>query len=99
MPFLSTDAGFVNDANGRHYDYRASEDYCKQIGLHWLGNDFAGLVAMDEDAKRFGLTQEQVDAGMRHHLWQVHWLFCPKNYSWYQRIILALYFLTGIGAK
>ena len=78
-----------------NYDYTASKDYCKIIGLQWLGDDFSGLIMMDVEAKSLNLTQEQVDAAMRHHLWQVKWLFTPKTYSWKQRIALAIHFLFG----
>ena len=79
-----------------NYDYAASKQFCEQIGLHWLGDDFVRNA--DADAHRLAYTQEQVDAGMRHHLWQVKWLFTPKNYTLLQRAAMAFMFLTGIGA-
>ena len=77
------------------YDYGSSKIYCESIGLAWLGDDFVRLA--DADAHRLGMTQEQVEKAMRHHLWQVRWLFTPKNYSMRQRIGLALMFLFGWG--
>lgn len=76
-----------------HYNYTSSKAYCEQIGLIWLGDDFVRNA--DEDAFNHGFTQEQVDIAMRHHLWQVKWLFTPKNYGFIQRIGIALYFLFG----
>ena len=79
-----------------NYDYTASEAYCKSIGLFWLGDDF--VRDADTEAHALGFTQEQVEAAMRHHLWQVKWLFTPSTYNWKQRILLALHFLFG-GSK
>lgn len=76
-----------------NYDYTKSKDYCEYLGLYWLGDDF--VRAADSAAKSLEFTQDQVDMAMKHHLWQVKWLFTPQNYSWWQRIILALYFLFG----
>lgn len=82
-----------------NYNYAASKAYCEQIGLMWLGDEFSGLINMDADAHKLGLTQEQVDTGMRHHLWQIKMLFECKNYRWYQRLAIAFYFLTGVKKK
>lgn len=79
-----------------NYKYTASKLYCEQIGLFWFGDDYAGLIAADKEAKALGLTQDQVDGLMRQHLWQVRQLFEPKNYSLLQRLGFAFYFLTGI---
>lgn len=76
-----------------HYDYTESYQYCEDIGLHWLGDDF--LIEADKDAFLTGFTQNQVDVAMRHHLWQVRHLFNPKSYKWYQRILLAFHFIFG----
>jgi hypothetical protein len=78
-----------------NYDYVASKKYCDIIGLQWLGDDFPALIAMDSEAKCLGFTQEQVDAGMRHHLWQVKNLFNPSNYTLKGRIMIAFHFLFG----
>lgn len=78
-----------------HYDYSASKAYCDQIGIFWLGDDYAGLIDADKDASEMGLTQEQVDALLRKHLWQVKTLFTPSNYRPMSRIMMAMYFLTG----
>lgn len=78
-----------------NYDYTSSKLYCESIGLKWLGDDF--VRSADSEAFSLGFTQEQVDSAMKHHLWQVRWLFTPGSYRWYQRVFLALYFLTGFG--
>lgn len=79
------------------YDYTISREYCSQIGLVWLGDDF--VRAADTDAQMNGFTQNQVDIAMRHHLSQVRWLFVPQNYTYFQRIKLALYFLFNFSKK
>lgn len=76
-----------------HFDYAASKRYCEILGLHWLGDNFVRNA--DEEAWTEGFNQSQVDAAMRHYLVQIHWLWSPKNYRWHQRILIALYFLTG----
>lgn len=76
-----------------HYDYDGSKNYCEQIGLVWLGDDF--VRAADMDAYQYGFTQAQVDIAMRHHLWQIHHLFDPKSYGLKQRFLLACHFLFG----
>lgn len=76
-----------------YYDYIASKAYCESIGLQWLGDDF--VRSADAEAHEYLFTQEQVDVAMRHHLWQVLWLFTPSNYNWFSRVLLVFYFLTG----
>lgn len=76
-----------------NYNYQASKDYCKKIGLVWLGDDF--VKEADADAQDSGFTQAQVDLAMRHHLWQIKFLFNPKTYGLKQRVLLALHFLFG----
>lgn len=78
-----------------NYDYAPSERYCFQIGLHWLGNEFPPLKALDAEAKRFGLSQEQVNVFMRHHLLQIKFLFTPSTYPFLTRLKLAFHFLFG----
>lgn len=80
-----------------NYDYTASKAFAEQLNLFWLGDDF--IRAADEDAKLYNFTQVQVDIAMMHHLWQVKWLFTPKNFTFKIRLKMAFYFLTGIGHK
>lgn len=61
--------------------------------MFWLGDEF--VKNADAEAKALNFTQEQVDAAMRNHIWQVKWLFTAESHSWRSRVILALYFLTG----
>jgi len=78
-----------------HYNYDSAKAYCTQIGLVWLGDEF--VRAADEDARKSGFTQEQVDIAMQHHLWQVKFLFDPANYSFIQRVAIAAHFLFKRG--
>lgn len=80
-----------------NYDYQASKEFCEQIGLIWLGDDF--MVEADMAAKNAGFTQDQVDLAMRHHLWQVKFLFTPKTYSFIGRVKIAAYFLFNLKIK
>lgn len=75
------------------YDYTAAKEFCKQIGLVWIGDSF--VAGADHDAAKLDFTQAQVDSAMRHHLWQVKFLFSPKNYPITARIRLAFWFLFG----
>ena len=79
--------------NSLKYDYAKSKAYCEHIGLRWLGDDF--VRDADAAAWEHNFTQEQVDIAMMHHLAQVLWLFTPKIYTWPQRLVIALFFLTG----
>lgn len=76
-----------------HYDYTAAKDFCEHIGLKWLGE--AWVVDADKEASRLNFTQEQVDASMFQHLWQVKILFMPSTYSYWHRVLLAVHFLVG----
>lgn len=78
-----------------NYDYSNSKSYCEQIGLMWLGDDYAGLVDADNLAKSLELTQYKVDELMRQHLWQTKIVLTPKNYGFWMRVMIAVYFLTG----
>lgn len=80
-----------------HYKYKKSQAFCEQIGLVWLGDDF--VRASDAEAFKLKFTQKQVDAAMRHHLWQVKFLFTPTTYPYLSRIKLAFMFLTGFTGK
>lgn len=76
-----------------HFDYATSKAFCIGLGLIWLGDEWVRNA--DEDAWVEGFTQQQVDVAMRHHLVQVKVLFNAHSYRWRQRVVLALYFLTG----
>jgi hypothetical protein len=76
-----------------HYNYEPSERYCRSLGLMWLGDAF--IANADREAHELGFRQDQVDAALRHALWHIKWLFTPQNYTWIQRVTIALYFLFG----
>lgn len=80
-----------------HFDYTAAKQYCKDLGLVWLGDDWVRNA--DQDAWVEGFSQQQLDIALQHHLWQVKWIFTPCNYTWYQRLFLAFYFITGWAPK
>ena len=76
------------------YDYSSARKSCAEFGLTWFGDEYAerqiGSIAKAND-----FTQQQIDVAFRTHLWQVKQLFEPSNYRWAQRVLIALYFLTG----
>lgn len=74
------------------FNYSASEAYAKSCGLALEHNR---LAEFDQLAAAHGFTQSQVDVAMQVHIRHVAWLFNPKNYTFKQRIMLALYFLFG----
>lgn len=76
-----------------NYDYSGAADYCKEIGLVWMGEDW--VRDFDAHAVAHHFTQAQVDLCLHHHLLQVKHLFTPQIYNWKQRIALAVYFLLG----
>lgn len=76
------------------YDYSASRRAAQEFGLVWFGDEYAQRQ-IGATAEANGFTQQQVDVAMRLHLWQVKQLFLPSNYRWAQRILMALYFITG----
>lgn len=78
------------------YDWQPVRDYCASIGMRV---DEPGLQMADAEAAKYGLTQEQFDASLRLHAWRMKFFFTPSNYTIVQRIMLALYFLFGLGAK
>lgn len=80
-----------------HYNYTTSKEFCTSIGLVWLGDDF--IASADQAAFEANFTQAQVDMAMRHHLWQVKFLFAPQSYNYWGRIKIALWFLFGSWAK
>lgn len=79
-----------------HYDWQYVRAYCVQLNMPV---DEPGLALADSEAAKYGLTQEQFDASLRLHAHRVKTLFDPKQYSMWGRILIALYFLTGIGAR
>lgn len=78
-----------------HYDYSNNKKYCEAMGLIWLGDNYQPLLDADEAAFALGFSQLHVETMMNHHLRQVKVLFTPEYYTWWGRIAVALYFLTG----
>lgn len=76
-----------------HFDYTASQHICEQLGLVWLGDEW--VKDADNEAWVLGFDQTQMDAAMKHTLIHVKRLFTPSIYTYWQRILIALYFLTG----
>lgn len=79
------------------YDLTFTKNYCSQLGLQYLGDDWVAPAATE--AYQLGFTQTQFDAAMKHHLFQVKTLFTAKTYKYSDRMKIAFYFLTGLGGK
>ena len=79
------------------YDYTKSKLYVEQLGLVWFGDDY--ITQFDVEAEELAFTQEQVDAAMRGAIKHVKFIFTPTNFSYWTRIKIAFFFLTGIGSK
>jgi hypothetical protein len=73
------------------YDSKPSEAYCKQIGLHFSDIEF---IEFSSRAWLHNLNQEQLDFAMIEHMHRVKYLFTPKNYSYINRIKLAIHFIN-----
>lgn len=86
---------FLSGQKMLNYDYAPAKKYADELGLVWLGDDYIPLVEMDREAKKQGLTQQQVTIGLYQHLRQIKILFNPKSYKYFQRLAIAFYFITG----
>lgn len=74
------------------FNYSNAEVYAKSCGLVLQAER---LQEFDQLAAAHGFTQSQVDVAMQIHIRHIAWLFNPKNYTFKQRILVALYFLFG----
>jgi len=73
-----------------NYDHTAAKAYVKYIGMIW-DEQFADRI--DKIAGENGITQDQFDLMVREYSWRVKYMFIPTEYSWVQRIGIALHFL------
>lgn len=74
------------------YDYTAARKRCEERGMVF---DERFLALADEQFTYAHLTQKQVDVVMCLHVHVNHWLWNPKNYTFKQRILIALHWLRG----
>lgn len=72
------------------YNYSQARAHCAQAGMTFIE---ALLPQTDAEFTRAHMTQTQVDIAMDLHIWALRYIFTPKNYSFWQRIGLALHFL------
>jgi hypothetical protein len=82
-----------------NYNYDYAKTLTKELGFIWLGDSDPYLEAADRDALIMQMTQKQVDTAMHWHLHQSARLWDYKTYTFLGRVVLALYFLTGIKPK
>lgn len=74
------------------YDYSKPRKLCESKGMVFLEQ----LVPQsDKHFNDYHFTQKQVDAAFELHIWAIEYIFTPQNYSFWQRIGLAIYFLFG----
>jgi len=74
------------------YNYEAAERYCKALDMQFMEE---WVPAIDAAFSELELTQKQVDGLMWQYTYRVKHLFTPKNYSFWNRVKFAFYFLKG----
>lgn len=85
-----------NDNRSFHqinYDYSQAQHSCVKHGLHFDERMIGVASPVFAEAN---MSQEQVDDMLYLHVEMVAWMMNRRNYSWYQRIMLSLYWL-GFG--
>lgn len=75
-----------------NYDYTIARETAADFGLTV---DESSLDQFDAMATAHEFTQTAVDAVLDLHLIQMHRHWTPSNWRWWQRIMIAVYFLTG----
>lgn len=74
------------------YDFTLIRQYCEQIGIAFAEEDavnFAKAVEQED------LTQAQFDAVLREYAGRVKYYSDTRTYSFWQRVKIAFYWLTG----
>ncbi len=79
-----------------NYNHGPGKRYCDSINMLWDAEFAARADALVYDE---GLTQDQWDLLIREHAWRIKWLFSPRNYSWRDRLAIALFFLNPFAKK
>lgn len=80
-----------------NYDHEPSIVYVTQtLGMGWDA-DFAARV--DQVAHHLEITQEQFEVMVREYAWRIKTMFHPRSYTYWQRILMALYFINPFISK
>lgn len=79
-----------------NYDHTAGKAYCDSIGMMW---DEAFAERVDEVAFLHNITQDQFDIMVQEYAWRVKVMWNPPQYSYLQRIAIALHFLNPFAKK
>lgn len=74
------------------YDYQPSRDYAEQVELVFMEE---WVPEIDRTFDEMGLSQDEVNQLMREYIWRIKHLFTPSNYTFKQRVLIALFFLRG----
>ncbi len=74
------------------YNHQKAKAFCEYQGLHYC-ETMAGVA--DAMLYKTGLSQDSFDAAMQLHISEVARLFSPKNYTFRQRVRIALFFLLN----
>ena len=74
------------------YDHSVLERFCKD---HDLVLAEADLKEFDKTAEKIELTQKQYDEVTTEYAWRIKYYFNPKTYTFWSRVKIAFYFLTG----
>lgn len=78
------------------YNYDRAKNYSNSLNLVWMED---WIEPADKEFEMLELTQEQVDGLMWMWCWRVKHLATAKNYSYWSRLKIAFYFITGLGKK
>lgn len=74
------------------YDFTPIRQYCEQIGIAFAEEDAVDFAKAAEQAD---LTQAQFDAVLREYAGRVKYYSDTRTYSFWQRVKIAFYWLTG----
>ena len=74
------------------FSYARCRSYAAALALRF---DEAFLPTADRRFRDLGLRQEQVEGVVNLYSWTVNHYWKPANYTWRQRLALALHFLLG----
>ena len=79
------------------YNHQPGKEYCNQIGLPFWDEDFANHC--DLLAREHGLKQAAWNRMVQEYAWKTKITWNPSNYSVWQRIKFALFFLNPFHKK
>lgn len=76
------------------YDWQPMREYVEHLGGKMMED---WVPATDQEFAAADLTQEQAEAMFQSYAWRVKHLFNPANYTYWNRVKIAAYFLFKTG--